>query len=404
MSALTQPETTQTVRLQQAHPPPSPTDLTSKLGIKMSEAVASLNLPPSLLVYDCYGDNMSTPSNSYLRAFEAEVAADLGFESAVFMPSGVMAQQIALLINAGPGNARGRFVCHKSSHLLIHEKDSWKDLLQMHADVIDSNGPLTFEDIVSACVNTEDTPHTVFLEHPHRELGGQLTSFSDLQKISLYCRSNNVKFHMDGARLWEASGSLEEEHRSASEICKLFDSAYVSFYKGLGGLAGSMLLGDTAFCASARVWLRRFGGNLFTLAPFALTAWAGYRARYKQVGPGAVPASFEMKARRMREWVLSLAPGDEAEGRRLRFNPPMNVVCMVHCTILGCTSKDAVMARDAVEAKTKVRVFERIRAESADGVTFEWVCGDENYDIPAEIVVKAWDDFQSELEQIKTRV
>ncbi len=87
----------------------------------------------------------------------------------------------------------------------------------------------------------------------------------------MYCRSNNVKFYMDGARL---SGGFRLARRGASLCVRDLQTLRLrlrkhAFYKVLGGLAGSMLLGETSFCASARVWLRRFGGNLFTLAPFA---------------------------------------------------------------------------------------------------------------------------------------
>ena len=66
-----------------------------------------------------------------------------------------------------------------------------------------------------------------------------------------------------GARLWEATPAYAPHSRA--EICALFDSVYVSAYKGLGGLSGALLVGKASFTAQARVWLRRFGGNLYTL-------------------------------------------------------------------------------------------------------------------------------------------
>jgi threonine aldolase len=75
--------------------------------------------------------------------------------------------------------------------------------------------------------------------------------------------------HLDGARLWESQPFYGRPH---AEIAGLFDSAYVSFYKGLGGIAGAALAGDTALVAEARVWQRRQGGNLVTLHPFVVAA------------------------------------------------------------------------------------------------------------------------------------
>jgi threonine aldolase len=74
---------------------------------------------------------------------------------------------------------------------------------------------------------------------------------------------------MDGARLWEAQPFYDRPH---AELAGLFDSVYVSFYKGLGGIAGAALAGDAALVAEARVWQRRQGGNLVTLQPFVVAA------------------------------------------------------------------------------------------------------------------------------------
>ena len=75
---------------------------------------------------------------------------------------------------------------------------------------------------------------------------------------------------MDGARLWEA-----REHfapKSLADLCAPFDSVYVSFYKGIGALAGAMLLGPEDFIAEARIWRRRQGGTLVQLHAFVASA------------------------------------------------------------------------------------------------------------------------------------
>ena len=68
-------------------------------------------------------------------------------------------------------------------------------------------------------------------------------------------------YGMDGARLWEASAAYG---CPLADLCALFDSIYVSFYKGLGGLSGAMLMGTTEFISKARIWSRRFGDSLYT--------------------------------------------------------------------------------------------------------------------------------------------
>lgn len=119
------------------------------------------------------------------------------------MPSGVMAQSIALLIKAGARpDAEARFACHATSHLLVHEKDSYEHLLKQRAMTVgDAASPIAFADVEKALNGGEgERPHTLILEHPHREIGGQLTPHADLSRIAELCSSLNVAFHLDGAR------------------------------------------------------------------------------------------------------------------------------------------------------------------------------------------------------------
>ncbi|HEY7093993.1 MAG TPA: beta-eliminating lyase-related protein, partial [Ktedonobacterales bacterium] len=91
-----------------------------------------------------------------------------------------------------------------------------------------------------------------------------------------WAREHGAALHMDGARLWESGPYYA---RPYAEIAALFDSVYVSFYKGVGGIAGAALVGSADFIAEARVWLRRHGGNLVHLYPYVLAARLGLRER-----------------------------------------------------------------------------------------------------------------------------
>ena len=246
--------------------------------------------------FDVYGDFSADTSASWMRGFEHHIADYLGHEDGLFLPSGVMAQMIMLCVNRERSTCKYRdtFLCHYSSHLLVHEQDSFSELLKMNAAIIspqteeEIQSPLKYTDIETNL--TSSTPSTIIIECPHREIGGKCTPLEDLKAISTTCREKGIRLHMDGARLWEASAyycsaSTGDEVSSLpsspsitiKELCALFDSVYVSFYKGLGGLTGAMLLGDKAFIALSRVWLRRFGGNLFTLTPYALSAYTGFQ-------------------------------------------------------------------------------------------------------------------------------
>merc|ERR1712080_270155 len=106
-------------------------------------------------------------------------------------------------------------------------------------------------DVASILEDAQTAPCACLLELPHRELGGKLVPMDDLEALSETCRAHGVALHMDGARLWEAQAGYGCEFK---ELTAHFDSVYVSFYKGLGGLSGAMLLGSETFCDEARVW------------------------------------------------------------------------------------------------------------------------------------------------------
>src|SRR4029453_12776628 len=81
----------------------------------------------------------------------------------------------------------------------------------------------------------------LLVELPAREIGGQLPTWDELNELSELARARGVHLHMDGARLWEAREAYAP--RSLADICALFDSVYVSFYKGIGALAGATVPG-----------------------------------------------------------------------------------------------------------------------------------------------------------------
>ena len=208
-----------------------------------------------------------------------------------------MAQQIALHIHyqnainiKGIENVDRSFICHYSSHLLLHENDTCSHLLNMKPLVIqaDSNyklqQPISYANILNKLQEYNYKVSCIIIECPHREIGGKCTSFQELQQISQLCRSNHIALHMDGARLWEALAyytttinPLTNENVTISDLCNLFDSIYVSCYKGIGGITGAVLLGDADFMIQARIWLRRYGGNVYTLLPYAVSSYAAYR-------------------------------------------------------------------------------------------------------------------------------
>ena len=228
------------------------------------EALAALAAAtPEDLRFDRYGEA------DWLAAFEADVARELGKEAAAFMPSGTMAQQIALRIWCDRRGSR-TVAFHPTSHLEIHESRAYATLHGLHALPVGTAIRLMTADDVRAVAE----PLAVLLvELPQREIGAQLPRWDDLVALVDTARAGGAAVHLDGARLWEAAPHYARSH---AEIAALFDSVYVSFYKGLGALAGAVLAGDAAFVAQARTWQHRHGGRLVTIAPLALSARAAF--------------------------------------------------------------------------------------------------------------------------------
>lgn len=207
-----------------------------------------------------------------IEEFQSEMAAYLGKESAVFFPSGTMAQQIALRIWCDEGNLK-QVAYHPLSHLEIHEEDGLKELHGIKPILLaDKDRLITLEDVR----NLREDIACLLLELPQREIGGQLPEYSELEAISAYCREKGIKLHLDGARLFEI---LPYYQKSAAEVCALFDSVYVSFYKTIGGIAGAILAGDADFTEKSKVWKRRHGGDLISLYPYILSSAHYFKER-----------------------------------------------------------------------------------------------------------------------------
>lgn len=200
-----------------------------------------------------------------INSFEKKVADLLGFEAACFMPSGTAAQQIALKIYAAKSNNQS-FAIHPTSHLELHEQHAYAHLCGLKSVIVgDKNRQLNARDFE----NLTEPVSSIIIELPAREIGGQLPSWKELETIKKTAEERGIFLHMDGARLWETKAFYQKSYR---EISQGFDSVYVSFYKGIGALTGAMLVGKTDFIEESRVWLRRFGGNLFQLHPFVASA------------------------------------------------------------------------------------------------------------------------------------
>lgn len=212
---------------------------------------------------------------------EQQICELLGKPAAVFMPSGTMAQQIAARIHADRRGVRA-IAFHPTCHLELHEDMAYQRLHGLFGITIgDPNSLLTIDDL-----RTVSEPlAAVLFELPQREIGGRLPAWDDLIEQTTFVRDRGVPLHLDGARIWECTPYYG---KTLTEIAALFDSVYVSLYKGIGALGGCCLAGDEDLVAQARVWRHRHGGTLFALWPYAASAIAALRARLPKM-----PAYYE---------------------------------------------------------------------------------------------------------------
>ncbi|HEY3780548.1 MAG TPA: beta-eliminating lyase-related protein [Fimbriimonadaceae bacterium] len=215
-------------------------------------------------------------SGGMMARLESGDAELLGKETAVFMPSGTMAQQIALRIWCD--RAGGNTVAfHPTGHLELHEQGAYRELHHLKAILLGKpDRLLTLDDLEHVTEKID----ALLIELPQREIGGQLPTWQELVAICDLAKSRGIKLHMDGARLWECAPYYQ---KSYAEISSLFDSVYVSFYKILQGLPGAILAGPADLIAESRIWLRRHGGNLYTLAPNAIAAKIGLETQLPRI-------------------------------------------------------------------------------------------------------------------------
>jgi threonine aldolase len=207
-------------------------------------------------------------SGERIERLEARVAELLGKEAAVFMPTGTMAQPIALRIWSDRKGTK-TVAFHPTCHLELHEQKGYQLLHGLHARLVgEQNRLITLDDLEGI----REPVAALLLELPQREIGGLLPEWDDLAAQAEWARGRGIALHLDGARLWETGPFYA---RGYDEIAALFDSVYVSFYKGLGGMAGAALAGDEDLVAEARVWQRRQGGNVVTMHPFVVAAELG---------------------------------------------------------------------------------------------------------------------------------
>lgn len=203
---------------------------------------------------DVFGEDPS------VNELEEKLATMFGMEAAIFCPSGTMTNQVAIKCHTQPGD---EVICEKMSHVYIYEGGGIAFNSGSQVKALDGNyGKITAAQVASA-INSDDVHKArtslVSLENTANRGGGSCYNFVDFEDIKQVCLQNNLKLHLDGARIFNAIVAKQEDPVAYG---KIFDSISVCLSKGLGAPAGSVLIGKKDFIRQARRIRKVFGGGM----------------------------------------------------------------------------------------------------------------------------------------------
>ena len=203
---------------------------------------------------DVFGDD---PSINELEKMSAHL---FGMEAAVFCPYGTMNNQIAIKCHTQPGD---EVICDESAHVYQYEGGGIAFNSSASVKLLTGDrGRITAEQ-VKASINPDDNHKAktslVCLENTSNRGGGSCYDFEDIKKIKTVCTENNLAFHLDGARIWNAMVAKKENPKQYGEA---FDSISICLSKSLGCPVGSVLLGKKDLIRKARRIRKVFGGGM----------------------------------------------------------------------------------------------------------------------------------------------
>ncbi|HZA50694.1 MAG TPA: GntG family PLP-dependent aldolase [Myxococcaceae bacterium] len=224
-------------------------DTVTRPGPGMRQAMASAELGD-----DVFGEDPT------VRRLEERIAQLLGKEAALFVPSGTMANQLAIGLQCRPGD---EVIAEAGSHCVNFESGALSALWGVQPRTIQGErGMLAPEQVVMAIRAVTDwypRSRLLALENTHNRGGGTVWPLERLRRCAEAARARGLSVHLDGARLFNAqvaSGVL------VSEFAAVADTVSVCFSKGLGAPVGSALAGTTELVREARRLRKRLGGGM----------------------------------------------------------------------------------------------------------------------------------------------
>ena len=191
-----------------------------------------------------------------------ETVADLfGMEAALFFPSGTMANQTAIKLHTNPGD---ELICDKWAHVFNYEGGGVAFNSGVSSRLIDGDRGMITANQVAEAINPPDFYHSpltslVCIENTTNKGGGACYDLQTLMEIGEVCKTNNLNYHLDGARLWNA---LVAKRQHPKQFGEMFDTISVCLSKGLGAPVGSLLVGKKEHINKALRIRKVFGGGM----------------------------------------------------------------------------------------------------------------------------------------------
>lgn len=196
-----------------------------------------------------------------VNALEERVASFFGKEAALFFPSGTMTNQTGIKLHTRPGD---QLICDKFAHVYNYEGGGVSFNSGVSCKLVDGERGMMHAEQVAAAINPPDFYHSprtslVCVENTTNKGGGACWDFEELKRIRQVCDAHGLKYHIDGARLWNALVARKE---SPKQYGALFDTLSVCLSKGLGCPVGSLLVGSKADMEEALRIRKVLGGGM----------------------------------------------------------------------------------------------------------------------------------------------
>lgn len=218
-----------------------------------------------------------------VNLLQQKVAELLGKEAALYVPSGSMGNQICIKVHTKPGD---EIIAEQGAHIFNYETGAIAFLSSAQANLVAGHRGVFTAEQVKRVIRPKlyYMPRTslICVENTHNRAGGTIYPLDVIGELRDLARNEGIKFHLDGARLWNACA---ETGISPKEYASYFDSASVCLSKGLGAPVGSVIVGSTEFIAEARRYRKIFGGGMRQagiLAAAGIFALDNNRTRLKE--------------------------------------------------------------------------------------------------------------------------